>query len=205
VSPVRSVSVIGEHYRNTRWSDRFAVRWIVPFAVVAMFDTIVHPNVYPTVGLPAIPTWLRVRRQPPRIALRQQCARAVLRALLDAGVVAPAGIPLPWRYAAAVDDSGHDRARRSNAAELVGTAAQSIWRPAFASLRWSISAGVGTVGRLSSVGSAGHAHVTHAPDRDGEKHGRDDEQPHDRGAALRDPLAHDIARHVVEEADERRA
>jgi hypothetical protein len=143
-------TMIGEHYRHTTWSDRFAVRWIVPLAGVAMFDTIVHPYVYPTVGLPAARTWLRVRRQPTRIALRQQCARAVLRALTDTEIVRPGSIPLPWRYAAGVDHTGRDRARRCNvtaavgtastrAAEVVGTTARSIWRPTFASLRWGLS------------------------------------------------------------------
>src|SRR5438105_12071421 len=75
-------TTVGEHYRNTTWTDRFAVRWIVPIGIVGMFDLMVQPFVYATVGLPPLRTWLRVRRLPQRIALRRQCDRAVLNALL---------------------------------------------------------------------------------------------------------------------------
>jgi P-aminobenzoate N-oxygenase AurF len=101
-------TTVGEHYRNTTRTDRFAVRWIVPTAIVVMFDTIVQPFVYPTVGLPAMRTWLRVRRQPERVALRQQCVRAVMHALIDAHVLTPGHIPRPWRHAAGVDNTGRD-------------------------------------------------------------------------------------------------
>jgi hypothetical protein len=99
-------TTVGEHYRHATWTDRFAVRWIVPIAIVSMFDTIVQPFVYPTVGLPALRTWLRVRRRPARVALRQECVRSVLRALIDADVFQRGRIPLLWRHAAAVDRNG---------------------------------------------------------------------------------------------------
>jgi hypothetical protein len=94
---------VGEHYRHTTWTDRFAVRWIVPAGIIGMFDMMVQPFVYATVGLPPLRTWLRVRRQPRRIALRQQCARAVLNALIDAGVLKRGRIPVLWRRVAGVD------------------------------------------------------------------------------------------------------
>ena len=99
-------TTVGEHYRHTTWTDRFAVRWIVPIGIVGMFDTMVQPFVYRTVGLPPIRTWLRVRRLPHRIALRQQCARAVLNALIDAGVIKRGRIPRGWRRVAAVRRDG---------------------------------------------------------------------------------------------------
>jgi hypothetical protein len=99
-------TTVGEHYRDTTWTDRFAVRWIVPLGIVGMFDTMVQPFVYRTVGLPALRTWLRVRRQPRRVALRQQCARAVLNALIDAGVLKRGRIPSVWRRVAAVQRDG---------------------------------------------------------------------------------------------------
>ncbi|MFC5751631.1 diiron oxygenase [Actinomadura rugatobispora] len=88
-------TTLGEHYAATTWSDRFAVRWIVPVAVVVMFDLMIQPYVYETVGLPPWRTWRAVRRQ--RAELRRECARAVLKALTDAGVVRPGAAPPLWR------------------------------------------------------------------------------------------------------------
>jgi hypothetical protein len=166
--------MIGEHYRHTTWSDRFGVRWIVPLAVVGLFDTIVHPYVYPTAGLPALQTWLRVRRQPTRIALRRQCARAVLQALLDADVLEPGHIPFAWRHAAGVDHTGRGRIDRSDATatatatamlaagttrvvDIVRTTACSIWRPTVATTRRTISTSVAAAQRLCTNALAGPA------------------------------------------------
>lgn len=132
---------VGEHYRSTTSTDRFAVRWIVPAAIVAMFDTIVPPPVYSTVGLPAVRTWLRVRRQPARVAMRQHCVRAVLDALIDADVLEPGHLPVLWRLAAGVDHDerdarGHDgisvaRVKEpiARVSDIASTTARSIWRP----------------------------------------------------------------------------
>jgi hypothetical protein len=132
---------VGEHYRSTTSTDRFAVRWIVPAAIVVMFDTIVPPPVYSTVLLPAMRTWLRVRRQPARVAMRQQCVRAVLDALIDADVLEPGHIPVSWRLAAGVDHDGRDprghdgisvaRVKEpiARVSGLVSATARSIWRP----------------------------------------------------------------------------
>jgi hypothetical protein len=50
-------TTVAEHYRSTRWGDRCAVRWLVPGAIAFMFDMMVQPFVYPTIGLPAWKTW----------------------------------------------------------------------------------------------------------------------------------------------------
>ncbi len=97
---------VGEHYKRATWTDRFAVRWIVPLGTVLMFDMIVQPFVYRTVGLPALRTWRRVRRQPERLALRRQVARAVLDGLIAADVLPRGHVPLLWRRAAAVSRHG---------------------------------------------------------------------------------------------------
>lgn len=97
---------VGEHYRNATWTDRFAVRRIVPFGIVGMFDFMVQPLVYATIGLPAFRTWRKVRRLPRRIELRRQCARAVLNALIDADVIKRGRIPRPWRRVAGVRRDG---------------------------------------------------------------------------------------------------
>jgi hypothetical protein len=97
---------VGEHYRDTGWTDRIAVRWLVPLGLGAMFDTIVQPFVYATVGLPPLRTWRRVRRLPRRIEMRRECARAVLGALVDAGALERGRVPRTWRRVAGVDRHG---------------------------------------------------------------------------------------------------
>jgi hypothetical protein len=99
-------TTVAEHYRETGWSDRFAVRWLVPGMIAFMFDVMVQPFVYPTIGLPAWKTWRAVRRTPERVALRRQACRAVLRALLDSGVFRPGEVPRAWRRHCAVDRNG---------------------------------------------------------------------------------------------------
>jgi hypothetical protein len=99
-------TTVGEHYRHTTWTDRVGVRWVVPLGIVFMFDTIVQPYTYATVGLPPWRTFRRVRRQPKRVALRRHCAQAVLKALVDAGVFKEGRVPLPWRRVAGVDRNG---------------------------------------------------------------------------------------------------
>ena len=99
-------TTVGEHYREATWSDRFAVRWIVPLGIVGMFDMMVQPLVYRTVGLPAWRTWRTVRTRPARVALRRQCARAVLSALLEAGVLKRGRVNRAWRNVAGVDRAG---------------------------------------------------------------------------------------------------
>ena len=99
-------TTVGERYRAASWSDRFAVRWIVPIGIVGMFDMMVQPLVYRTVGLPALKTWLAVRRQPRRVELRYQCARAVMSALIEAGILRRHGVNRAWRAAAGVDRHG---------------------------------------------------------------------------------------------------
>jgi hypothetical protein len=99
-------TTVGEHYRDATWTDRFAVRWLVPLGIVGMFDMMVQPLVYPTVGLPAFRTWRQVRRLPRRLELRRQCARAVLNALVDAGVFKQGRLPRAWRRVAGVRRDG---------------------------------------------------------------------------------------------------
>ncbi|HUR49741.1 MAG TPA: diiron oxygenase [Acidimicrobiales bacterium] len=103
-------TTVGEHYRRATWSDRAAVRWVVPLGIVGMFDTMVQPFVYRTVGLPALKTWLAVRKQPRRVDLRHQCARAVLTALIDGNVLRRGRINRAWQAAAGVDRRGQPTA-----------------------------------------------------------------------------------------------
>ena len=99
-------TTVGEHYRAATASDRFAVHWVVPLGIVGMFDLMVQPLVYRTIGLPALARWRAVKRQRHRVELRQQCARAVLSALIDADVLRRGRINRAWRSVAGVDRHG---------------------------------------------------------------------------------------------------
>src|SRR5580698_5159679 len=65
--------------------ERFLVRHVGSHAAIGMFDTIVHPGVYATIGLPAWKTWKAVNRTVGRTAMRHRALRPLLNPLLDAG------------------------------------------------------------------------------------------------------------------------
>ena len=83
---------------------------VVPLAITQMFDFLVHPGVYETIGLPGLETWRAVKRLPERVALRHAGTRPVLDALLDAGVVAPGRVPRSWQALCGVDRAGRPTA-----------------------------------------------------------------------------------------------
>jgi hypothetical protein len=99
-------TTVAEHYRAARRSDRLAVRWLAPGMIAVIFDMMVQPLVYRTIGLPAFTTWRAVRRDPRRVELRRQACRSVLKALLDSGAFAPGRVPYAWRRVCAVDAAG---------------------------------------------------------------------------------------------------
>jgi hypothetical protein len=99
-------TTVGEHHARATRTDRFMLDHLVPWGIGGMFDTIVQPFVYETIGLPGWATWKQVAASPPRRALRRQCVRAVLSALVDAGVYRPGRIPSAWRRHAEVDRRG---------------------------------------------------------------------------------------------------
>jgi hypothetical protein len=88
--------------------ERFAIRHIAPMIVTGLFDSLVHPGVYETVGLPGWKTWRSVRRLPQRIDLRQQATRRILRALREAGVFGSekSEIPRSWRKVCGFERKG---------------------------------------------------------------------------------------------------
>jgi hypothetical protein len=77
--------------------DRFAVHHVAPIVIQSMFDLIVHPGVYATVGLPRWKTWWRVTQSANRIDLRHRATRPVLDALFAAGAVSRDAVPRGWR------------------------------------------------------------------------------------------------------------
>jgi hypothetical protein len=84
------------------------VRYLGSRIAIGMFDTIVHPGVYATVGLPAWKTWKAVNRTPGRTALRHKALRPLLNPLLDAKAFRGGRVPRGWRLAAGVDRHGRD-------------------------------------------------------------------------------------------------
>jgi hypothetical protein len=99
-------TVLPEHWASARWHDRFAVHRIAPVVIQGMFEMMVHPGVYRTVGLPGWKTWRAANRTPQRVALRHEAARSVLGALLNAGVMRAGHIPRGWRRLCGVDAAG---------------------------------------------------------------------------------------------------
>jgi hypothetical protein len=97
---------LAEHWGNAGWLERRRVKHLAPRAIGALVASLVHPGVYRSVGLPPFRTWRKAQRTPQRIALRHEGSRAVLRALLDAGVLERGKIPRPWRKLCGVDRNG---------------------------------------------------------------------------------------------------
>ncbi|MEY2472861.1 MAG: hypothetical protein QOK28_2190 [Actinomycetota bacterium] len=77
--------------------DRFLVRRLAPLALRAVFDSLVHPGVYETVGLRGWKTWRAVRRSASRVEFRGRALHGVLAALVDAGAINANRVPGPWR------------------------------------------------------------------------------------------------------------
>lgn len=94
-----------EVWAEANWRDRFAVRHVAPFVVGQMFELLVQPGVYATVGLPTWDTWKAAKATPVRVALRHQATRPVLKELQDAGVFR-GELPKAWQETCGVDPSG---------------------------------------------------------------------------------------------------
>ena len=103
-------TVLAEQWRDAGVFERFLVRFVVARVIWGMFDTIVHPGVYATIGLPQLSTWRRANRSPYRVGLRHRAARPIVKAMLDAGVLRAGRIPRSWRALAGVDRTGEPSA-----------------------------------------------------------------------------------------------
>jgi P-aminobenzoate N-oxygenase AurF len=88
--------------------DRFLVRHLGSRIAIDMFDTIVHPGVYATIGLPGWKTWRTVNRSAGRTALRHRALRPLFTQLSEAGVFRGGRVPKGWQRAAGVDGRGRD-------------------------------------------------------------------------------------------------
>lgn len=97
---------VGEVWARAGRLDRWGVRHLAPVVIAGMWDLLVHPGVYETIGLPGWDTWRAVRADPHRRSLRHQACRPVLAALVDAGVITAGRVPRQWRSLCGVDRSG---------------------------------------------------------------------------------------------------
>lgn len=88
-------------------SEKFVIRHVAPFVTAGIFDGLVHPGVYETVGLPGWRTWNAVRKSSARVQLRAEALRPVCAALVKAGAFGRRGIPTrAWRKVCRLDASG---------------------------------------------------------------------------------------------------
>ena len=86
--------------------ERARVRYIAPRQIKMLFEAMVHPGGYRTVGLPGFKTWRAANRPPQRLALRYAATRPVLQTLCDVGVIGRGRIPKGWRELCGVDRRG---------------------------------------------------------------------------------------------------
>ena len=98
--------MLPEVWQKSSLTDRLAVRFVAPLIIGGMFDMLIHPGVYETIGLPGWETWRAANRTPRRVGLRHEATRPILRALFDAGVLKPGRVPKPWRRLCGVDAKG---------------------------------------------------------------------------------------------------
>src|SRR5205085_2548516 len=80
-------TVLPELWAQAPPREKRRVRWLAPRIIAMLFDGLVHPGVYSSVGLPGWETWKAVRRSPSRIALRHAATRPILATLLATGVL----------------------------------------------------------------------------------------------------------------------
>lgn len=98
--------ILPELWERASRFERFMVRRVAPLMVGGMFELLVHPGVYETVGLPGWETWRKANRSPQRVDLRHRALRPLLGALIDAGALRAGCIPSAWQKLCGVDAKG---------------------------------------------------------------------------------------------------
>lgn len=93
--------VVGELFAQAGFFERFLIRHLAPTIGASLFDSMVHPGVYATIGLPRWKTWNAARATPERAALRRQVLQPVCQALISAGVFRHDRPTRAWRRATA--------------------------------------------------------------------------------------------------------
>ena len=99
-------TMLAEAWADAGPLDRALVRHVAPRIIGQMFDFLVHPGVYETVGLNGWATWKAVRVAPKRVAIRHEATRPILEVLLDNGILQPGRIPKAWQDLTGVNAKG---------------------------------------------------------------------------------------------------
>jgi predicted metal-dependent hydrolase len=103
-------TLLPELWAEARPFERFLLRHLAPLVMAGIFDSLIHPGVYATVGLPGWATWRRVRKSESRQRLRAESFRPVCAALQNAGAFGRRGrLPKSWQRACQVDPAGRPR------------------------------------------------------------------------------------------------
>jgi hypothetical protein len=93
------------YHEVSRW-ERWRMRHTVPFGIHRLFESMVDPGVYATVGLPPLRTWIKANRSDRRTAMRIAAVRPILDATIAAGFVEQDRVPRAWRRLCHVDRHG---------------------------------------------------------------------------------------------------
>ena len=96
-------------WKQAGFVERALVRRFAPLMIGGMVDTLVHPGVYEAIGLPGFKTWRAANRSPKRLEFKHEALRAVLTALIDAGVLKRGRIPARWQRVCGVDANAEPR------------------------------------------------------------------------------------------------
>ena len=98
--------VLPEQWAKAGFVERWRVRHAAPVIITALFETMVHPGVYATAGLPPFKTWRAAHRTRQRLQIRYDATRPILTTLCDNGIVRRTRIPAGWRRLCGVDRKG---------------------------------------------------------------------------------------------------
>ncbi len=86
--------------------ERWRVRHLVPVGIKQLFESMLDPGVYASVGLPPFRTWLKANRSARRKAIRYEACRPILDAVVAAGFVERDRVPRGWRTLCGVTREG---------------------------------------------------------------------------------------------------
>ena len=100
---MRLPELAAEASRGERWR----MRHTVPLGIGQLFDGMIDPGVYTTVGLPPMKTWMKANRSPRRLAMRYAACRPILESVIAAGFVRKGRVPRGWRHLCHVDRHGN--------------------------------------------------------------------------------------------------
>lgn len=98
--------VLPELWEEASWVDRWTVKYLLPVVIRTMFDWLVHPGVFETVGLPGRATWRAAAKSQHQTDMRHQAVRPVLAALVAPGVISAGHVSRLWRKLCGVDRFG---------------------------------------------------------------------------------------------------